>query len=124
MAEGSSSERNITYEELLPLVEDKNVFLIDVREPKELLETGRIPGAINIPVADFKSALELPEDQFKGKYGVNKPSLYDGKVVVYCRSGRRATAAVEQLADSCYKMRIYQGSMLDWLSRNGPLQKP
>ena len=40
---------DVSYEELLSVMEDGKVMLIDVREPKELEEVGSIPSAINIP---------------------------------------------------------------------------
>ena len=41
--------RFATYEEVKELPNNPAKLLIDVREPKELDETGRIPTAINIP---------------------------------------------------------------------------
>jgi rhodanese-related sulfurtransferase len=39
----------VTVEYVKGLKNDKNVLLIDVREPSELEKTGTIPGSINIP---------------------------------------------------------------------------
>lgn len=39
----------VSFEDVKSLKNDKNVLLIDVREPSELQETGVIPGSINIP---------------------------------------------------------------------------
>lgn len=39
----------VTFDEVKTLKDDKKVYLIDVREPSELQETGSIPGSINIP---------------------------------------------------------------------------
>ena len=39
----------ITYEELKELIKKHEVLLVDVREPKEIEQTGLMPGAINIP---------------------------------------------------------------------------
>lgn len=38
-----------TYEEIKNLPNDPHKLLIDVREPHELQETGKIPTSINIP---------------------------------------------------------------------------
>ena len=44
-----SCKSDVSYEELLALLESDDVQLFDVREPKEIKETGTIPGATNIP---------------------------------------------------------------------------
>ena len=41
--------RDVDTEELLAMLESKNIQLIDVREPWELIERGRIPSSVNIP---------------------------------------------------------------------------
>lgn len=39
----------VNYEDVNTLKDDANVYVIDVREPSELQETGCIPNSINIP---------------------------------------------------------------------------
>lgn len=39
----------VNFEEVKNLQNDKNAYIIDVRSPSELAETGSIPGSINIP---------------------------------------------------------------------------
>ena len=39
----------VSYDELIGLIEKGTLHLFDVREPKELEETGTLPKAINIP---------------------------------------------------------------------------
>lgn len=58
-------------------------FLLDVREPEEF-RMGRIPGAVNIPLAEIEARLdEIPADR---------------PVVVVCAHGIRSIAASELLA--------------------------
>lgn len=45
----SSKENIATYEEVKDLPNHPDILLIDVREPEELQETGKIPTSINIP---------------------------------------------------------------------------
>lgn len=44
-----SVERIATYEEVVALTKKPSVLLIDVREPSELQQLGKIPTSINIP---------------------------------------------------------------------------
>lgn len=39
----------LSYEDLVALLRGGKLHLVDVREPSEIKETGKIPGAINIP---------------------------------------------------------------------------
>lgn len=43
--------KDLSYEDLIALLRGGDPHLIDVREPNEIRETGKIPGAINIPRA-------------------------------------------------------------------------
>jgi rhodanese-related sulfurtransferase len=47
-----------TYEEVKDLP-NKNILLIDVREPQELIDTGVIPTSINIPRKFYNYSLIL-----------------------------------------------------------------
>jgi NADPH-dependent 2,4-dienoyl-CoA reductase/sulfur reductase-like enzyme/rhodanese-related sulfurtransferase len=54
-------------------------LLLDVRDPDELEELGKLPGAINIPLAELRDHLEeLPRDR---------------KIVTYCQKGQRGYLA-------------------------------
>ncbi len=91
------------------LIEKSDLFVIDVREPKELEETGHIPGAINIPVktlADNPSLL---------------PANLDEPIVVYCKSGTRSTWAWTILSALGYtNVRNMAAGMNGWLAAGLP----
>ncbi len=63
------------------LIENPELFVIDVREPSELEENGHIPGAVNIPL---KTLVDNP---------ALLPADLDAPIVVYCKSGTRSTYA-------------------------------
>ena len=41
--------RNLNYEDIVKLNENRSICLIDVRENSEIQETGKLPGSIHIP---------------------------------------------------------------------------
>jgi rhodanese-related sulfurtransferase len=54
-------------------------FLLDVRDPEELAEFGKLAGAVNIPLAQLRDRLaELPRDR---------------RIVTYCQKGQRGYLA-------------------------------
>ena len=79
----------------------KNAYLIDVREPNEVLQ-GMIPSAVNLPLSDLAGALHMNPEKFKEKYGFQKPAL-DQEVTFYCRSGMRSSTASDVARRNGYK---------------------
>ncbi|KAF5307323.1 hypothetical protein FQR65_LT07039 [Abscondita terminalis] len=84
--------KEIDFEGVKALGNDDNVLVIDVREPKEIQETGSIPGSINIPSGSVEKALNLDEDDFHSLYGHQKPPK-DFPLIFSCRSGTRSLKA-------------------------------
>jgi len=68
----------------LALVEDPPPFILDVREPGELEESGHIPGAVHIPLRELAQNIEYLPAQ-------------DVEIIVYCAGGWRATIALTAL---------------------------
>ncbi|XP_037561463.2 rhodanese domain-containing protein CG4456 [Dermacentor silvarum] len=108
----------------------KKGSVIDVREPQELIDDGRVEGFINIPLNDVQSAFVMHPEEFKIHYNVNKPDPKKD-VIFSCRSGRRAVMAAEKLQelDTYHKIKVYPGSFQDWFLHNGefkqgPLKSP
>jgi rhodanese-related sulfurtransferase len=57
--------RKLSDAELEKLLQDeKNLFFLDVREPKEIQELGSIKGYVNIPLGQLESRLsEIPKNK-------------------------------------------------------------
>lgn len=108
----------VTYEDVKDLPKHPEKWLIDVREPNELKETGVIPTAINIPrrncffsvfkqqivtsiqkfcylsnlVGEVNAAFSMKSAQFEAKYNRAKPNSND-EVIFHCKIGRRSENA-------------------------------
>jgi rhodanese-related sulfurtransferase len=87
---------------------DGLVFL-DVRTPEEFA-SGRVPGAVNIPVGQLSSRLaELEKDD---------------RLVVYCERGPRAAIAADTLLGAGYtNVRHLTGDMAGWRAAGLPIEK-
>ena len=56
--------KSLSDEEIEKLLEKKEVFFLDVREPKEIEELGSIKGYVNIPLGQLESRLsEIPKEK-------------------------------------------------------------
>lgn len=69
----------------------KDTYLIDVREPDEVIQ-GMIPSAVNLPLTVLAESLTLAPGVFKTKHGYEKPKK-DQRLIFYCRSGMRSASA-------------------------------
>jgi len=121
-AKMSSSKGNIkvvSYNFVEGVKDEKDILLIDVREPSELAETGIIPGSINIPLAEVENALKnLSSEEFFNRYGRQKPSK-NFPLVFSCRSGKRSEAASTIAQKLGYNnINNYSGGWLDWEQKN------
>lgn len=77
---------DVDFQALGKLLENKKIVLIDVRTPEELVTDGKIPGSVNLPLADIPDAFTMDKNVFKEKYGFDLPSPSARDVVLTCRS--------------------------------------
>ena len=56
-----------------------------------------------ISVDDIEKAFSLSDDEFKAKYRIYKPNIMSERVVVYCRTGKRALNVCEKLHKMGYE---------------------
>ncbi|KAL6402871.1 Rhodanese-like protein [Ilyonectria robusta] len=116
------------FDELKALVEknkgkDGETVIVDVREPVELFETGKIPGAINIPITSAVQSFHISDEDFQVAYGFDRPAK-DVELLIYCKAGVRARAAAALARQAGWEnVGEYPGSWLDWEAQNGPVEK-
>jgi len=93
------------------LMNSEDVVVLDVREPSETAG-GKIAKAIQIPMSALSKRVgEL--DKHKGK-----------TVIVYCKTGARASAACKQLGKQGFeKVYSLNGGMLAWQDAHLPISK-
>lgn len=100
----STYDQKISPDSLWEKLEsNQNFFLLDVREPEEVVETA-ISTSVNIPLGELYDSdriSEIPKD---------KP------IVLICASGNRAVIASFALANEGYDYQILDGGMKGWNS--------
>jgi len=101
----SSSQTIIDSKELMQKIDaNDDLYLLDVRQPEELLES-KIDGAVNIPLA------EIFQPNGMDSIPTDKP------VVVICGSGNRATIATYAMAQEGIDFQVLEGGMKAWNSQ-------
>ncbi|CAN9514121.1 unnamed protein product [Ophioblennius macclurei] len=104
----------VTYEQLKQILAARSAVVIDVREPWELREYGFIPGAVNVPLGQVNTALQLGPEEFKEKYGSEMP-LHSDNIVFSCLAGIRSKQALDMAESLGYKeAQHYPGGWKDW----------
>jgi len=96
--------------------------LADVREPSELQQTGRIPGAVNIPITTSPDSFHITEDEFEDRFGYPRPTK-GSELVIYCKAGVRGKAAATLAKEAGWtNVGEYPGSWLDWAEKGGKVE--
>ena len=93
-----SDIKTINADEAYQMVQQNKCNLIDVRELNELELTGRVEGAIHIPMGNLDILLDTNSDVFKNGQ-INK----DKEIVLFCAGGVRSALAVKSLMEMGYK---------------------
>lgn len=91
----------ITTPELLEFLDqNKDMLLIDVREPFEIASYGKIPSATNMPLSTLKENLHtLPKNKL---------------IIFYCRSGARSAKATKLAKKYGLQAENYKGGVLEF----------
>ncbi|CAK6446746.1 unnamed protein product [Pipistrellus nathusii] len=106
--------KDVTYGELKNLLSSKKIMLIDVRNASEILENGKIPGSINIPLKEVGEALQMNPEDFREKYNGIKPSKSD-HLMFSCGAGMRSKKALDiALSLGFTKSQHYAGGWKEW----------
>ncbi|XP_002929748.2 thiosulfate sulfurtransferase/rhodanese-like domain-containing protein 3 isoform X1 [Ailuropoda melanoleuca] len=106
--------KDVTYKELKNLLNSKKIMLIDVRETWEIVEYGKIPGSVNIPLDEVGEALQMDPKDFKEKYNEVKPSKSDS-LVFSCLAGVRSKKALDMAMSLGFNSaQHYAGGWKEW----------
>lgn len=105
---------------------DDDAYLVDARTAEEFAE-GHIPGALN---ASYPKSTGGPcqADENAAAFRSAWAELgipIDAKVVLYCRTSNRSSAAASALAQDGYTdLYVYEGGWTDWTSDSSrPIEK-
>ncbi len=99
---GTSPERIAIPDLEKKLAGKSKPFVVDVRKPAEIKDSGAVPGAVHIPVdLVAERAAEFPKDR---------------ELVFYCGGGGRASRAAQAAWNAGYRAVSFFG-LRDWKKR-------
>ncbi|XP_072939661.1 rhodanese domain-containing protein CG4456-like [Epargyreus clarus] len=116
--EATLEDMVVDFQEVKKATSDGKVLIVDVREPEEVKEHGKIPNSINIPLGTVSSALStMPDAEFERTFQRPKPTE-DTEIIFYCMIGKRSGMAQQNAFNLGYKnVKNYLGSWTDWANK-------
>lgn len=112
--EANKSVDAITADEAISLHQRSGYQLIDLREPQELVEKGRIPGALNCP----RGVLEFWADP-ESDDAIEEFQTAD-TLILFCAGGLRSALAARTLQEMGFKnVKHVSGGFGAWCEQGG-----
>ncbi|XP_040599788.1 thiosulfate sulfurtransferase/rhodanese-like domain-containing protein 3 [Mesocricetus auratus] len=112
----SALSEDITYRELKNVLYSKYIRLIDVRDTWEILEHGKVPGSINVPLDEVGEYLQVHPRDFKEKYHEVKQSKSDS-LVFSCFVGVRSKQSMDTASSLGFNSALYYtGDWKEWVT--------
>jgi rhodanese-related sulfurtransferase len=96
LAEANSAVPKLSPDEAVEKMQSGDVLIVDVRDPTEVQQTGRIKGAVNVSrgMLEFRAD---PDSQYH-----NPAFQKDKTILLHCASGGRSALAGKTLQDMGY----------------------
>ncbi|KKA27086.1 hypothetical protein TD95_001139 [Thielaviopsis punctulata] len=110
------------FDKMQELIKEQpeDYVIVDAREPGELVQSGTIPTAINIPISSASDSFLIHDEDFEDRFGFERPGK-DKTLVFFCKAGIRSHAAARLARESGWKTAEYPGSWVDWVAKGGDI---
>ncbi|MGH9185037.1 MAG: rhodanese-like domain-containing protein [Acidimicrobiales bacterium] len=117
VAEAKARVENLNVDQVAAELAERDVLLVDLREPEELAATGKIPGAVHVP----RGMLEFRADPTSPYHTEGfDPSR---RVIVHCAAGGRSALAAAALQDMGYQNVAHlDGGFTAWKEAGRPVE--
>jgi rhodanese-related sulfurtransferase len=118
MEAANAAVSKITPAQARDMIANGNTLVVDVRDPTEVANTGKVAGAANVSrgMLEFRAD---PESPYHDKaFAKNKT------VILYCASGGRSALAGKVLKDMGYDNVFNLGAFKDWAESGGAVARP
>jgi rhodanese-related sulfurtransferase len=107
----------VTPEELQELLEQGDVLVVDVREPKEIEREGRIPGSYNCPRGLLEFWIDPASPYFRKEFG--EPRRFVFHCALDWRSALSTQTAQRMGLGNCMHLK---GGFKAWKDAGGPVE--
>ncbi|KIN65299.1 Rhodanese-like protein [Sulfitobacter noctilucae] len=101
----------------IAMVDDPNVQIVDLRDPRERERSGFIPGSFHCPRGMLEFWVDPDSPYFKDVFAQDK------KFVFHCASGWRSAISVATLQDMGFDAAHLKEGFGAWEKAGGPVEK-
>ena len=117
LQEANEKVKRLSFAEASEVIATEKNIIIDVREESEVISSGLIKGAINIPKSLFDNnfSKDLIENHID--------DIEQTKVLLYCAVGVRSALVGLTLVKNGYKNILNIGGYSEWISNNGVIEQ-
>lgn len=116
LQEAHAQVPRIAAEDAKAMLDRGEAVALDVREPVEVTQSGKVPGAVAVPrgLLEFRADPDMPS---------HEPRLDRSKAVItYCASGTRSALAGKTLKELGYERVFNLGGFKDWTDAGFPIE--
>ncbi|MEM1075352.1 MAG: rhodanese-like domain-containing protein [Pseudomonadota bacterium] len=118
VAEARERIDEIETVDAIKMVNDPDVVIVDIRDPRERERSGFIPGSVHAPRGMVEFWVDPDSPYFKEVFGQNKKYLF------HCASGWRSALTVAQLQDMGFDAAHLREGFSSWVAQGGPVERP
>ncbi|GGW34953.1 rhodanese [Gemmobacter lanyuensis] len=104
--------------EAIALMEDPEVVIVDLRDPRERERSGFIPGSFHCPRGMLEFWVDPDSPYFKEIFAAEK------RFIFHCASGWRSALSVALLQDMGFVAAHLKDGFTDWVAQGGPVAWP
>ena len=117
LKEAEAAIETVSVEQAKTMLDDPDVQLIDIRDPRELERDGRIPGAVHCPRGMLEFWIDPECKYYKEVFGTGKTFVF------FCRSGWRSALATKTVQDMGLEPVCHiEGGFGAWKKAGGPVE--
>ena len=117
VAEARARITEVETADLIARLEDPNLVVVDIRDPRERERSGAIPGAFHAPRGMVEFWVDPDSPYFKPIFGEDK------EFVFHCASGWRSALTVATLQDMGFEASHLREGFSTWEAQGGPVER-
>ncbi|MEO9823149.1 MAG: rhodanese-like domain-containing protein [Paracoccaceae bacterium] len=118
VAQARDRIKEVETPDLIALVDDPDVVIVDIRDPRERERTGFIPGAVHAPRGMVEFWVDPDSPYYKDVFGQEGKSY-----VFHCASGWRSALTVATLQDMGFEASHLREGFSTWEAQGGPVER-
>ena len=115
--EANAQIKILKGEDAIKLLKNDNYLFIDLRDYREILKEGKIPGSISCPRGMLEFWIDPTSPYYKKKIDLSKT------FILYCASAWRSALAAKTLKEMGLDEVFHiEGGFSNWKKLNGPIE--